>query len=53
VNNSERQEREFADIESIIQQYATQLDWKVLEEYFNIFKKQERFSKLRDKYYAN
>lgn len=53
VNNPERQEREFADIEALMKQYSQQLDWNIVEEYFGIFNKQDRFMDFKRKYHAD
>lgn len=52
VNDSERQGREYVDIEALMKQYSEQLDWAVIEEYFGIFKKLDKFSELKRKYHV-
>lgn len=51
VNDSERLQQEYIDIEAIMERYAERLNWKLLEEYFELFKQQERLQELKDKYY--
>ncbi|MDD5132619.1 MAG: nucleotidyl transferase AbiEii/AbiGii toxin family protein [bacterium] len=53
VNDPERQEREYADIEAVMKQYTKQLDWMIIEEYFETFNKQDKYSELKRKYYAD
>lgn len=51
ANDSERLPQEYVDIEAIMERYGERLNWKLIEEYFKLFKEQERFKKLKDKYY--
>ena len=53
VNDPERLAKEYADIEALMKQYDKQLDWPVIEEYFGIFNKQDKFSELKRKYHAD
>lgn len=50
INNPERGPREYIDIESLIEHYKTDLDWNILEEYFSLFERQEKFFALKAKY---
>lgn len=51
ANDAERLPQEYVDIEAIMERYGERLNWKLIEEYFKLFKEQERFKKLKDKYY--
>lgn len=53
VNDPERQEREYADIEALMKQSAKRLDWVVIEEYFGVFNKRKKFAELKEKYHAD
>ena len=50
VNNPARKHPEYADITALMAYYRAQLDWKLLEEYFNIFDKGKEFGRLKQKY---
>lgn len=50
VNNPPRTEREYLDIESLMEYYGRNLDWQLLEEYFSLFERREKFLELKVKY---
>ena len=50
VNDPERENREYADIEEILSLYRKKIDWDMLKEYFFLFKLDKKFEKLQEKY---
>lgn len=51
VNDPTRSDREFLDIEALMEHYGKGLDWAMLEEYFSLFERKEKFIELKTKYY--
>lgn len=51
VNNPARIEREYLDIEALMDYYKKDLDWESIEEYFSLFELKEKFLELKTKYY--
>ena len=50
VNDSSRENREYADIEAIMAYYKEPLNWNLIEEYFSLFEQQEKYEELQKKY---
>ena len=50
VNNETRKNQEYADIESLMSYYKTDLDWQELERYFSLFSQNSLYNELREKY---
>lgn len=50
ANNPDRMQQEYLDIESLMERYKANLDWRLLEEYFSLFEQREKFKKLKKKY---
>ncbi|MFN3551228.1 MAG: nucleotidyl transferase AbiEii/AbiGii toxin family protein [Endomicrobiia bacterium] len=50
VNDKERRNREFIDIEELMILYKGNLDWQLLEEYFSLFELKDKFKELKKKY---
>lgn len=50
ANDKERANREFIDIEELINHYKGNLDWQLLDEYFSLFKLKDKFKELKKKY---
>lgn len=50
VNDKSRENREYADIESIMDNFREKLDWDLIEDYFSLFDKKEKYEKLKKKY---
>ena len=50
VNDDKRRGQEYADIESVLEKYASSLDWNMLEEYFEVFGMNEKFVELRERF---
>ena len=50
VNNPARKEREYLDIEALMEHYRKNLDWKLIEEYFSLFEQKEKYLELKSKY---
>lgn len=50
INEPERENRELADIESIMNYFKNKLDWNLIREYFGLFEKKEKFKELKEKY---
>lgn len=50
VNDEERTEKELVDIEELIKTHKDTLNWRMLEEYFELFEKKELFKKIKQKY---
>lgn len=51
VNNPARTQREYLDIEALMDHYGKNLDWESIEEYFSLFEQKEKFLELKTKYY--
>jgi len=50
VNDTTRENREYADIEAIMAYYKEPLNWNLIEEYFSLFEQQEKYEELKEKY---
>lgn len=50
ANNSDRKNKDYLDIESLMEHYKKDLDWELLEEYFNLFELEKEFQGLKAKY---
>jgi hypothetical protein len=50
VNNPQRNTREFADIEMIMDTLRNKLDWQRIEGYFSLFKLAKKFGQLKKAY---
>lgn len=50
VNDQSRATKEYFDIEAIIEHFNRELNWSLIEEYFNLFNKKEKYQELRRKY---
>lgn len=50
VNNKSREIRECADINDIMSYFKEKLDWNLIEEYFSLFEKEEKYKELKEKY---
>ena len=50
VNNPERENQETADIERIANFYKDRLRWDLIKEYFDLFDKEEEYTRLRKRY---
>ncbi len=50
TNDPEREPVDMSDIESLLKIHRNTVDWKMIEEYFKIFNKEDVFKKLKDKY---
>ncbi len=50
ANKPERKNREFADIEAIIERFSKKIDWELVKEYFHLFDFDEDFRKLKKRY---
>ncbi len=50
ANNPERENREYIDIEAIMEKFKSKLNWARLEEYFTLFQKQDKFNSYKAKY---
>lgn len=51
TNDPVRESQEYLDIEAIVERYKANLDWELLEEYFNLFSQKEKFLGLKTKFY--
>ena len=51
ANNENRSNQEYADIEALISQFKTNLDWELVKEYLSMFDQYPLFEKLKGKYY--
>ncbi len=51
ANDETRETQEYADIEALISYYRKNLKWDIIEEYFSLFEKEEKFNDLKRKYY--
>ena len=49
-NDKTRENKEYADIEDVINQLGSEMDWEIIEEYFELFHKKDKFIELREKY---
>jgi hypothetical protein len=50
VNNPKRELNEYLDIELLINHFKKDFDWKLIEEYFKIFKLEKKYKEIRKKY---
>ena len=50
MNDRTRRNREFADIEALMDLYRKDLDWESMEEYFSIFNQKQKFTELKKRY---
>jgi hypothetical protein len=50
VNNPDRETRETADIEDLINRFHKKIDWDLVEKYFLLFDRRDLFLKLKGKY---
>ena len=50
VNNKSREMREYADINDIMSYFKEKIDWSLIEEYFSLFEKEEKYKELKEKY---
>lgn len=50
ANNPSRQTKEYADIETIMEYYRQKLDWRLIEDYCELFKEDERFRRFKERY---
>ena len=50
VNDPSRENREYADIESLMFRFGKKLDWELLGGHFILFEKEDKFNELRKKY---
>lgn len=51
VNDPTRANREYLDIEDLMDYYKTNLDWETIADYFFLFEQKEKFLELKAKYY--
>lgn len=51
ANNAERKNIDIPDIENLISVNKDKIDWKLIEEYFNLFSFKDLFDELKRKYY--
>jgi len=50
VNDKLREPREYADIEDLMYYFKEKLNWNLIEEYFSLFEKKEKYHELEKKY---
>jgi len=50
VNNPKKELNEYLDIELLINHFKKDLDWKLIEKYFKIFKLEKKYKEIRKKY---
>lgn len=50
ANNPKRINKEYADIEALMDYHKESLDWQVVEEYFSLFDLKDKFLELKAKY---
>ncbi|MGA1823141.1 MAG: nucleotidyl transferase AbiEii/AbiGii toxin family protein [bacterium] len=50
VNDKSRENREYADIEMLMEYYGEDLNWDLIEEYYALFDKGKEFKRIRDLY---
>ncbi len=50
INDPDRKTLEWADIELLLEKFYETLDWRLLEEYFELFHLTEQFEALKTKY---
>jgi len=53
INNKSRENQEYNDIETIMNYFGAKLDWDLIKEYFTLFKKEQKFNELKEKYGKN
>jgi len=50
VNDKTREPQEYVDIEAVMGHFKERLDWNLIEEYFFLFNKEDKFNELKEKY---
>jgi hypothetical protein len=50
VNDPSKENREYADIEAIMEHFRKNLDWILIKDYFSLFKKDKKFNDLKNRY---
>lgn len=50
VNDPVRTSQENSDMEFLMKEYGKGLNWKLIEEYYSVFKQREKFLELKTKY---
>lgn len=50
ANDQTRANREYSDIESAMDYFRANLDWRLIEEYFSIFEQKGKFAELKARY---
>jgi len=50
VNDKKRENRDFADIELLMEKYQKELDWNLIKDYFELFKMHEKYKILKKTY---
>lgn len=50
VNDQTKANKEYADIEALMDYYRMDLNWQLIEDYFSTFSLEEKFIKLKNKY---
>lgn len=50
ANNPKRINKEYADIEALMDYHGVSLDWQSIEEYFSLFDLEDKFLELKAKY---
>lgn len=50
ANNPQRTNREYSDIESLLEYYGKNLDWQLLNEYFSLFEEEEKFREFKRRF---
>jgi len=53
VNDRTRENKELADIEEVLSHLGSELDWEMIEDYFELFQKGDVFKSFKEKYGAN
>ena len=49
-NDRSRELLEYADIQLLMDRFGEKLNWKLIGEYFKLFKKEERYEKFKKEY---
>ncbi|MBU1125445.1 MAG: nucleotidyltransferase [Candidatus Omnitrophica bacterium] len=52
ANDPQRENREYADIEALLESCRATLDWPLLAEYFSLFEQEEAFNKFKARFYG-
>ena len=50
INDESRETKEYSDIESLMSLFGSDLDWGMVQEYFELFQKTDRFNTLKEHY---